>query len=163
MNIREYTPADHESLIELVAAFRVALSALQGYQRECDFVAAADELQEYADKGFPIFVAEEKPGHNVGYLVCRVDGDTVWAESLFVSPEFRRRGVAGLLYDAAEELAQRHDEPTLYNWVLPNNHAIIAFLKARGYDVLNMVEIRRREPGEEFKTTLRVGDHEYKY
>ena len=163
ITIREYDEADRQSVIQLVAAFRVALSPLRGHEREPDVSAATDELHDYIDKAYPIFVATNEEVGNIGYLVCKVDGDTLWAESLFVSPEFRRRGVAGMLYDEAEKLAQTRGQETLYNWVHPNNDAIIAFLKKRGYDVLNLIEIRQRRTGEETKATVRVGDHVYAY
>ena len=92
-----------------------------------------------------------------------MDGNALWAESLFVTLEFRRRGLAGMLYNAAEQLAQSRGQATLYNWVHPNNHAIIAFLAKRGYDVLNLIEVRRRLPKEETEGTLRVGEHDYAY
>ncbi len=129
-----------------------------------DAASAANELQEYIDKMYPIFVAAAaEQTDTIGYLVCKVDGDTVWAESLFVAPPFRRRGVAEMLYGKAEKLAQATGRQTLYNWVHPNNNAIIAFLKKHGYDVLNLIEIRQRRPGEKTEATLRVGDHDYAY
>lgn len=54
-----------------------------------------------------------------------------------------------------------HD--TLHNWVHPHNDAIILFLAERGYDALNLVEVRRRYGGEEIRGTLRVGDHEFAF
>ena len=162
--VREYYPGDRKSVVELIAAFKVALSSLRGHDRRPDISHADNELQEYVDKKYPVFVATTtNQEYGVGYLVCRVDGNTVWAESLFVLPEFRRRGIAGMLYEAAEKCAKARGQETLYNWVHPNNHAIIAFLKQRGYDVLNLVEVRRRRPGEETKATVRVGDYDYAY
>jgi ribosomal protein S18 acetylase RimI-like enzyme len=147
----------------LVAAFRVALSSLRGKAREMNVAAAEDELQKYIDKMYPIFIAVTDEAQNVGYLACKVDGNTVWAESLFVSPEFRRRGVAGMLYDKAEELARAHGQETLYNWIHPNNGAIISFLRKRGYNVLNLIEVRRPRTGDTTNTTFRIGDHDYAY
>ena len=164
ITVREYGPDDRESVVQLVAAFRVALSALHGCEKAADTSAAEGELQEYIDKSFPVFVATaagETPC--IGDLVCKVDGDTLWAESLFVSPGFRRQGIAGMLYHEAEKLAHDRGQQTLYNWVHPNNDAIIAFLKKRGYDVLNLIEVRRRRAGEETAGVVRVGDHDYAY
>ena len=164
MQIREYAPADHDALVALIAAFRVELAAFRGHEREPNLAAAADEFQEYLDQEFPIFIAEDdNTGQKVGYLVCRKDDTILWGESLFVSPEFRRRGVAGMLYAAGEDLAQQLGEPTIYNWVHPNNNAIIAFLKTRGYDTLNLIEIRRALPEDKRSTRLRIGDHDYWY
>jgi ribosomal protein S18 acetylase RimI-like enzyme len=161
--IRSYQPADRLALIPLIAAFRAALAALRGEERTPDLTAAAAELQEYSQQAYPIFVAELPPAAIVGYLVCRMDGDVVWAESLFVDPAYRRRGIAAQLYEAAEQLAAARGGATLYNWIHPNNEPIIAFLRRRGYDVLNLVEIRRPLPGEAALGRLKVGKHEYRY
>lgn len=165
--VRPYEARDRESAVGLVAEFRVALSALHGRDKAAELPAAEEELQEYIDKAFPIFVATAPGGTSetscIGYLVCRVDDDAVWAESLFVLPQFRRQGVAGELYRQAERLAQERGQETLYNWVHPNNDAIIAFLKKRGYDVLNLIEVRRRYAGEDATGVVRVGDHRYAY
>jgi len=163
MPIRLYQPADHAALVALIAAFRVDLAILRGAQREPDPTAAAAELQEYLDKAMPMFVAERPSGEIIGYLVCRVDGETVWAESLFVTPAYRRQGVAGQLYAQAEQLAAERGSDTVYNWVHPNNDSIIAFLRKRGYDVLNLLEIRKPLLDERLTTTLTVGRQRYRY
>ena len=161
--VRPYKPADRLALIPLIAAFRTALAALRREERTPDLTAAAAELQEYDDQAHPIFVAELAAGEMAGYLVCRTEADVVWAESLFVDPAYRRRGIAAQLYEAAEQLAAARGGTTLYNWIHPNNEPIIAFLRQRGYDVLNLVEIRRPLPGEAPLGRLKVGDHEYRY
>jgi ribosomal protein S18 acetylase RimI-like enzyme len=164
IQVRQYRPADQESVVRLVAEFRVVLSCLWGHERKPDLSSAEAELQEYIEKSYPIFVATSADEANaVGYLVCRMDGDTVWVESLFVAPRLRRRGIAGQLYQEAEKLAQDQGQETLYNWIHPSNDAIIAFLKKRGYDVLNLIEIRRRRAGEKPETTLKVGNHNFAY
>ena len=163
VKVRAYKTEDCDALPPLVAAFRIELASFRGRQCGADHPAAARELQEYLDKSFPVLVAESDAALAVGYLVCRVDDDTVWAESLFVSPAHRRQGIAGMLYEAAEQLARDHGQPTLYNWIHPNNHRIIEFLRARGYDVLNLIEVRRPLPGEEFQSNLRIGEHDYRH
>jgi ribosomal protein S18 acetylase RimI-like enzyme len=163
MHIRLYRPTDHTALVALIAAFRVELAALRGAHREPNPAAAAAELQEYLAKEMPVFVAERPSGEIIGYLVCRVDGETVWAESLFVAPADRRQGVAGQLYAQAERLALERGSDTVYNWVHPNNDGIIAFLRQRGYDVLNLIEVRRPLPHETLTATLKAGDHLYRY
>ena len=160
--VRPFVPEDRDAAVSLLAGYRGALSALRGSQRSPDKGAAAGELQEYLDRGFPVFVCEAD-GQPVGLLVCRVDGPTVWAECLYVAPEWRRQGVGTALYAAAEELAAAHGEPTVYNWVHPDNHAVIGLLGAHGYDVLNLIEVRKALPGEAPRGVLRVGDHDYRY
>ncbi|MGC9523151.1 MAG: GNAT family N-acetyltransferase [Anaerolineae bacterium] len=162
MHVRPSRPADTEALLPLIAGFRVALAALKDREREPDLEAAREELASYEQAGHPIFVAEHD-GRLVGYIVCRVADDVVWAESLYVAPAYRRRGIASALYARAEALAEELSGETLYNWVHPNNDAIIAFLKGRGYTVLNLVEIRRPRSGEEPSGTVCVGDHVFDY
>ena len=110
-----------------------------------------------------MFVAETEDHHIVGYLVCRVDGKTVWAESLFVLPEHRRHGIGSQLYAEAERLAADVGASTVYNWVHPQNRTIVSFLKRRGYDVLNLLELRRAGPEEEADRTITVGSEEFRY
>ena len=97
----------------------------------------------------------------VGYLVCRVDDGVVWAESLYVSPAYRRQRIGSSLYAEAERLADELGSEILYNWVDPNNTQIIAFLQKRGYRVLNLIELRRTRPDEEMKGKIRVGPNEF--
>lgn len=161
MHTRPAKPHDAPKLIQLIAEFRLSLADLRGKVRELDLDAAHEELAEYHHKGFPIFVAGGERGELMGYLVCRVDGEVVWAESLFVQPDCRRQGVGSALYAQAEQLAQSLGGGTPYNWVDPDNDKIIRFLSKRGYNVLNLIEVRRRHPGEEPSKKVRVGDHEF--
>jgi ribosomal protein S18 acetylase RimI-like enzyme len=138
------------------------LAALHAENREPDLAAAAMEAAEYQQRGFPIYVAEEAEAL-VGYLVCRVDGDVVWAESLYVVPDCRRRGLGSELYMQAEILAQKLGGEAPYNWVHPNNDRIIRFLQKRGYNVLNLIELRRPYAGEKPGETLQVGKHRFEY
>ena len=108
-------------------------------------------------------MAEDAAGGLVGYLVCRVEGKVVWAECLYVRPEFRRQGIASSLYAQAERVAEERGGTTLFNWVHPDNLAVIRFLKKRGYNVLNLIELRRRVRGEETTKTIRVGNEEFDY
>ena len=59
--------------------------------------------------------------------------------------------------EKAEELA------TVFNFVHPNNHRMIGFLRSKGYTVLNLLEIRKPFQGETLTTTIRVGDHTFDY
>jgi ribosomal protein S18 acetylase RimI-like enzyme len=108
-------------------------------------------------------VAESDGGDIMGYLVCRVEENVLWAESLYVSPRHRRRGVASALYARAEQLAAELGGDSVYNWVHPNNDAIIVFLRRRGYHVLNLIELRRARTGETRRQRIAVGSHEFDY
>lgn len=162
MHIRPIQPQDTASLTQLIAEFRLSLAELRGKARELELDAAQAELREYQQKGFAIYVAEGEQGELLGYLVCRVDNEVVWAESLFVRYTDRRQGVGSALYAQAELLAQELGGGTPYNWVDPDNDKIIRFLQKRGYNVLNLIELRRPYIGEASSKNVQVGDYEFK-
>ena len=162
IRIERASEAEVPDLAPLLARFRVALKGYRGIIAAPDEAAAAAELREYLDAGFPVFAA--KLGAAVcGCLVCRVEAPCVWTEVLYVLPEFRRRGVASALFQRAEELAASYGEETLYNYVHPNNEGIIAFLRSRGYTVLNLIEVRKPYAGEALTARIPVGGNEFDY
>ncbi len=160
--IRRYQESDRQEVIKMIASLRVFLAKLKSTERDLDLEAADDELQSYLGKDFPVFVAESPDGIT-GYLVCKIDDDVVWAESIFIRPEYRRQGIASSLYIEAERLAQELGGDTVFNWVHPNNKVSISFLKKRGYTVLNLIEVRKPWKGEVLTTKIHVGENEFDY
>lgn len=154
---------DVQALTPLIVKFRNELSGLKGRQRPFDPDRAKKECEEYLEGPFEVYVAEREDKSLGGYIVCRISDDVVFTESLFVSKEDRRQGIASELYDLAEGLAQGKGNETLYNWIHPNNDAIIALLKSKGYTVLNLIELRKPLKQEHTTQTLRVGNHTYDY
>ncbi len=151
-----------EKIVPLIADFRVALSSYRGIEAKPDIESAREEIAEFLERGFPVFAAEEN-GEAAGYLVCRLDGPCVWVEHIFVKEELRRRGAASMLFAEAEKVAESFGGDTLFNFVHPNNYGMIAFLRSRGYTVLNMIEIRKPFEGEKPAATVRVGDTVFDY
>lgn len=162
MIIRLATFEDEDKLSKLIAQFRLELKMLKGINSTLNINQAIEEFIEYMDARFPIFVAEDNK-ELLGYLVCRPDDDILWAESLFTSYDSRRKGVGTSLYKKAEELAIELGGDTLYNWVHPNNDKIIPFLFKNGYDVLNLIEIRKRIENEKLTQKIKIGKYEYNY
>lgn len=163
MIIRSAKINDKEKMSRLIAQFRIELEQYKGISSISRIVEAELEFQEYMDVGYPIFVAENSNGELLGYLVCKLDDGVVWAESLFVSTEERRNGIATKLYIEAEKVADELGNDTVFNWVHPNNDKIIKFLSKMGYDVLNLIEIRKPWKNEVLASKINVGNHEYNY
>lgn len=163
MIIRSAQFEDEEKISRLIAQFRVELKELKGIKTSSNIEQAREEFKEYMGAKFPIFVAEDSNNELLGYLVCRIDGDVVWAESLFVSNNSRRKGIGSKLYAKAEEMAKKLGGSTVYNWVHPNNDKIIPFLLKRGYNVLNLIEIRKPLENEVLTQKMSVGKYEYNY
>ena len=161
MEIIKITQAT-DILAQMVALFRVELRSYKGIVSKPNVDAGREEMEEYLAAGFPVFAAIVD-GEYAGYVVCRVDSEVVWVESIFVKEEYRRHGVATALHSKAEEIAASYGEDTVYNYVHPNNHRMIAFLRKRGYTVLNLIEIRKPYQGEQPTQTICVGEHEFDY
>lgn len=160
--VRRYQESDRQEVVEMIASLRGFLAKLKSIKKNLDLEAADDELQSYLRKGFPVFVVDSPDGL-AGYLVCKIDDDVVWAESIFVRPEYRRKGIASSLYIEAERLAQELGSDTVFNWVHPNNKVSISFLKKRGYTVLNLIEVRRPWKDEKLTTKIQVEENEFDY
>ena len=152
----------NDALAEMVALFRVELRSYKGIVSKTNIEAGREEIEEYLAAGFPVFAAI-MDGEYAGYVVCRVDSQVVWVESIFVKVEYRRHGVATALHSKAEEIAASYGEDTVYNYVHPNNHRMIEFLRKRGYTVLNLIEIRKPYKGEKLTQTITVGEHAFDY
>ena len=161
MEIIKITQAN-DALVEMVALFRVELRSYKGITSKPNIEAGREEMEEYLAAGFPVFAATVD-GEYAGYVVCRVDSEVVWVESIFVKDEYRRQGIASALHSKAEEIAAFYGDDTVYNYVHPNNHRMIAFLRKRGYTVLNLIEIRKPYKNEKFTQTIQVGEHEFDY
>lgn len=152
----------NDALAEMVALFRVELRSYKGIVSKTNIEAGREEMEEYLAAGFPVFAAI-MDGEYAGYVVCRVDSQVVWVESIFVKEEYRRHGIASALHSKAEEIAAYYGDDTVYNYVHPNNHRMIEFLRKRGYTVLNLIEIRKPYKGEKLTQTITVGEHEFDY
>jgi ribosomal protein S18 acetylase RimI-like enzyme len=163
MIIRLAELQDEEKISRLIAQFRVDLKQLKAVKSTPNIEQGKEEFKEYMKEKYPVFVAEDGNKELLGYLVCRVDGKTVWAESLFTHYKSRREGVGSKLYEKAEELAQELGSGTVYNYVHPNNDKIIPFLSKRGYNVLNLIEIRKARENEVLSTKIAIGNYEYDY
>ncbi len=162
IDVKKVTVKNYEEIVPLIAHFRSELLLLNNIHMDEDLPAARREAEEYLDKDMPVYMLSAA-GQTYGYLVCRIEDACVWAEQIYVLPEYRRKGLASLLFAQAEKLAAASGEPTVYCNVHPNNHAIIQFLKSRGYTYLNLIEIRRGYPGEQAMSKIRIGDHDFDY
>jgi ribosomal protein S18 acetylase RimI-like enzyme len=161
--IVQYQHSYREALIGLIAKFRVSLRSLKGCEIEEDLKSAEEELDFYRRKKYSILLALGTNEDVLGYIIIKIEEEIVWAESLYVSESSRQKGIGGDLYYKAEEIAQKFQQDTIYNWIHPNNTKIIHFLKKRGYNVLNLVEIRKKRKNEIIQSTINIGDNSFDY
>lgn len=162
MIIRLAKRNDENKISKLIAQFRVELKSFKGIKLGINIDLAKEEFREYIDANYPIYVAENN-NRLLGYLVCRVENNLVWVESLFVLNNFRRKGIASKLYKEAEKISETLGGETVFNYVHPNNDKIIKFLAKMGYDVLNLIEIRKPWKDEILNKEIRILDNLYRY
>lgn len=153
---------DADEIAPLVAAFRTQLKSYKGIKSQPDIKAGKEEILEFMESGFPIFAVEDS-GILAGYIVCRTDEPCLWVEHIYVRPDYRRRGIATMLFSKAEEIAASMGEDTVYNYVHPNNENMIRFLRSKGYTVLNMIEIRKPYRDEKLTEIIQVGKETFDY
>ena len=161
MEIKQITQVN-DTIAEMVALFRVELRSYKGIVSKPNIETGREEMEEYLSAKFPVYAALVD-GEYAGYMVCRVDSEVVWVESIFVKEEYRRHGVATALHSKAEKIAASYGDDTVYNYVHPNNHRMIEFLRKRDYTVLNLIEIRKPYKDEKLTQTIAVGEHEFDY
>ena len=72
-------------------------------------------------------------------------------------------GQISFKFEKAEEYSSKLGCDTLFNWIHPNNDKIIAFLKSKGYSVLNMIELRKPFKGETPHKKIMIDNKECDY
>ena len=162
MELIQIRQENADQIAPLVAAFRVQLNSYKGIQSQPNPEAAREEILEFLQAAFPVFAVKEENAV-LGYIVCRIDAPCLWIEHIFVSEDYRRQGIATMLFNKAEEIAASMGEDTVYNFVHPNNEGMIQFLRSKGYTVLNMLEIRKPYQGEKLTTTIHVEKETFDY
>lgn len=162
MELIKINQEDADRISPLVAAFRVQLKSYKGIKSQPNTEAGREEILDFLNSGFPVYAVADD-GALVGYIVCRIDEPCLWVEHIFVQENCRRKGVATMLFAKAEEIAASMGENTVYNFVHPNNEGMIRFLRAKGYTVLNMIEIRKPYEGEKPTATIHVENELFDY
>ena len=150
------------ALTYMVVDFRKELAALKNHKADIDLDAAQAEINYYLSRHYPVFAASIS-GVYVGYAVCKVEDDVAWLESIYVRKDHRRKKVATALLKEVEKVGEELGNPTLYINIHPNNEAVINFLNHNGYDVLNLIEVRKKYPTEKPKSEYEIGNHKYRY
>ncbi len=93
-----------------------------------------------------LLLVAEIENHLVGALMAGFDGTRGWLHHLAVAPDYRRRGIATALVEAAEEGLLRLGCPKVNLQVRAENVGVLAFYQALGYSVENMVSMGKMLP-----------------
>lgn len=162
MHIVQINEKNMQNILYMTAAFRKTLASFHQQTVSEDLEQAEEEIAYYLKREYPVF-AVSKDGRFVGYAVCRIDDSCVWLESIYVRDEYRRKGVGKMLFRHAEKIAEEYGNDTLYNYVHPNNDRMLRFLAKMGYDVLNLIEVRKAGKNENTPAAYTIGNNTFKY
>lgn len=121
---------------------------------------AMREAESYFTENRRVFVYKIK-NKMVGYSVVKTEDRVCWLDWLYVDPDYHGIGVASKLFDHAEEISLKLGNDQLYIWVHPDNHRMLRFLKKKGYDVLNLIEVKKKK--EVTSSNITILGNEFRY
>jgi len=93
-----------------------------------------EELRRLVDENTGLFLVAEEAGRLIGTIIGGWDGWRANIYRLAVLPEFRRRGVAGLLVAEVERRLRAKGAARVTALVVKSEDHAMAFWEAAGYD-----------------------------
>lgn len=142
--IRSYVEADQDAV---VALWRLTFDGDPPWNEPHDVIARKQSVQS------DLFLVGVLGERVAGTVLAGFDGVRGWVHHLAVLPELRRRGLAGLLMDRAEQGLLELGCPKLNLQVRRSNAAVVAFYESRGHSVEDVISLGkplgdwRRDPG----------------
>jgi ribosomal protein S18 acetylase RimI-like enzyme len=134
MNIRSYQPEDEEAAIRL--------------WRECGLVAPQNDPAKDIARKLKVnpewFLVGELDGEIIASCMAGYEGHRGWINYLAVSPEHRRRGLGRQMTDEAERSLRAAGCPKINLQIRSSNTDVIAFYKAIGFKVDDVVSMGKR-------------------
>lgn len=150
----------NDQFAQLVCEMRNVMNALNHKTKKTTLGEAVQEANDYFTNNRRVFALEENK-ELIGYSVLKIEDKVCWLDWLFVTPAFQRKGIASLLFSHAEAYAEDLGNDQLYIWVHPDNHGMLNFLRKNGYDVLNLIEIKKKKPV--YKSEITIFGNKLRY
>lgn len=134
MDIRAFQPADENAVIDL--------------WRRCDLVRPQNDPRKDIARKLAVqpemFLLAVSDGAIVGSVMCGYDGHRGWINYLAVNPEQRFRGIGRELMKEAERVLLAAGCPKVNLQVRAKNEAVIAFYRAIGFQVDEVISMGKR-------------------
>ena len=134
MNIRTFAPADEPAVVEL--------------WRRCDLTRPQNDPHKDVARKLRVqpnlFLVATEGEAIVGTVMAGYDGHRGWINYLGVRPDHRGRGVGRALMAEAERLLREAGCPKINLQVRSTNTAVIAFYRAIGFAVDDVVSMGKR-------------------
>ncbi len=146
--------------LQLVFEMKIIMSRLNNSEKIVMMSEAVREAEGYFTGNRGIFVYKIN-NKMAGYSVLKTEDQVCWLDWLYVDPDYHGKGIASKLFDHAEEFAMKLGNDQLYIWVHPDNHRMLKFLKKKGYDVLNLIEVKKEKSP--ITESISIMGHELRY
>lgn len=130
-------------LATLVTAFNKELAELNNRQWLHIEEDILEETKAYFSFDRVVFGIFESDGL-IGYVVLKQNQGVYWLDWMYVMETYRGTNCASELFDYAEAYVLGKGLEKLYIWVHPDNQRMLAFLKKKGYDGLNLIEVTKK-------------------
>ena len=160
MKTVQILPAPTGAFIDLVRQFQARLRELNNNPAQPTAEEARAEAAGYFGANRVVF-GLELDGKLIGFSALKTEDGVYWLDWLFVDPAHRGFENASYLFDETERHVLARGEEQMYIWVHPDNHAMLKFLKKKGYDVLNLVEVKKVKA--QTRAVVDILGHELRY
>jgi ribosomal protein S18 acetylase RimI-like enzyme len=132
--IRRYDVADRDDVIEL--------------WRQCGLVVPQNDPGRDIERKLKVnpewFLVGQLDGKIIASCMAGYEGHRGWINYLAVAPEYQRRGFATKLMREAERLLHQAGCPKINLQIRTSNSDVIAFYKAIGYSIDDVVSMGKR-------------------
>jgi GNAT superfamily N-acetyltransferase len=153
-------PNSNQKFVKLVLEMRMIMDSLNKTDIKFPHDDAELEAKSCFSENrqvFGIYYDEEL----VGYSVLKTEDCVCWLDWIYVKPEFRGTNAASKLFDYSEKVAKEIGSDQLYIWVHPDNRPMLKFLKKKGYDVLNLIEVKKIKKN--INSVVMILDNQFRY
>ncbi len=140
-SLRPCQDTDLAALSLLVQDFFNHHRQLKGNNEPMSLAEAEKICQEWYER-HPLLVYAETD-RVIGFVRLRQEGDVYWIEDIGVDQTERGQGHGRAMLAALEAYVQERGQDSLFVFVLPENRKAIEFYVANGYNILNMIELRK--------------------
>jgi ribosomal protein S18 acetylase RimI-like enzyme len=134
MQIRAYQPSDEVAVVDLWQRCQLTRSWNDPRKDIARKLAVQPEM-------FLVAMMDEAI---VGTVMAGYEGHRGWINYLAVCPDHQRRGIGRMLMEEAEMLLKRAGCPKINLQVRSTNSEVIAFYRAIGYGVDDVVSMGKR-------------------
>jgi len=143
--IRETFKDDINDLAQLVLEFRKEHTQMLGGKCTLTLDEAVEEVKEHLDKedsGY--FVAVDSLSNQlIGFRRWELHEGFYFTRELYIIPDMRRQGIAKALIRHFEKWVLEKGQNIACISCVPHNVAMIMLARSEGYEILNMIEMRK--------------------